>query len=66
MVLPWFYPWFYGSIDHFIPGIQRCGAAIIEARGLSSAASAADAVVDHVHDRVLGARDGDWVSKYLN
>ncbi|MCG8122925.1 MAG: malate dehydrogenase, partial [Candidatus Thiodiazotropha taylori] len=38
------------AIDHFIPRIQRRGAEIIEARGLSSAASAADAVVDHVHD----------------
>ncbi|MEW8624948.1 MAG: malate dehydrogenase [Candidatus Thiodiazotropha sp.] len=50
------------AIDHFIPKIQRRGAEIIEARGLSSAASAADAVVDHVHDWALGTRDGDWVS----
>ncbi len=50
------------TIDHFIPRIQRRGAEIIQARGLSSAASAADAVVDHVHDWVLGTRDGDWVS----
>ncbi|MEJ2394604.1 MAG: malate dehydrogenase, partial [Candidatus Thiodiazotropha sp.] len=50
------------AIDHFIPRIQRRGAEIIEARGLSSAASAADAVVDHVHDWVLGTREGDWVS----
>ncbi|MCG7873044.1 MAG: malate dehydrogenase [Candidatus Thiodiazotropha lotti] len=50
------------AIDHFIPRIQRRGAEIIEARGLSSAASAADAVVDHVHDWALGTRDGDWVS----
>jgi malate dehydrogenase len=50
------------AIDHFIPRIQRRGAEIIEARGLSSAASAADAVVDHVHDWALGTQDGDWVS----
>ncbi len=50
------------AIDHFIPRIQRRGAEIIEARGLSSAASAADAVVDHVHDWALGTREGDWVS----
>ncbi len=50
------------TIDHFIPRIQRRGAEIIQARGLSSAASAADAVVDHVHDWALGTRDGDWVS----
>jgi malate dehydrogenase len=50
------------AIDHFIPRIQRRGAEIIEARGLSSAASAADAVVDHVHDWALGTEDGDWVS----
>ncbi len=50
------------AIDHFIPRIQRRGAEIIEARGLSSAASAADAVVDHVRDWVLGTPSGDWVS----
>ncbi|MEJ2608993.1 MAG: malate dehydrogenase [Candidatus Thiodiazotropha sp.] len=50
------------AVDHFIPKIQRRGAAIIEARGLSSAASAADAVVGHVHDWALGTREGDWVS----
>ena len=46
----------------FIPTVQQRGAAIIEARGLSSAASAASAAVDHVHDWVLGTPDGDWVS----
>ncbi len=46
----------------FIPTVQKRGAAIIEARGASSAASAANAAVDHVHDWVLGTRDGDWVS----
>jgi malate dehydrogenase len=50
------------AIDHFIPRIQRRGAEIIDARGLSSAASAADAVVDHVHDWALGTPEGDWVS----
>lgn len=50
------------AVDHFIPCIQRRGAAIIEARGLSSAASAAGAVVDQVRDWALGTRDGDWVS----
>jgi malate dehydrogenase len=46
----------------FIPTIQKRGAAIIDARGLSSAASAANAAIDHVRDWVLGTRDGDWVS----
>jgi malate dehydrogenase len=46
----------------FIPTVQKRGAAIIEARGASSAASAANAAIDHVHDWVLGTRDGDWVS----
>ncbi len=46
----------------FIPTVQQRGAAIIEARGSSSAASAASAAVDHVHDWVLGTADGDWVS----
>jgi malate dehydrogenase len=50
------------AIDHFIPRIQRRGAEIIEARGLSSAASAADAVVDHVRNWALGTPEGDWVS----
>jgi len=46
----------------FIPTIQKRGAAIIEARGLSSAASAANAAIDHIRDWVFGTRDGDWVS----
>ena len=46
----------------FIPTVQQRGAAIIEARGASSAASAANAAIDHVHDWVLGTPDGDWVS----
>ena len=48
--------------DEFIPAVQQRGAAIIEARGLSSAASAANAAIDHVHDWVHGTADGDWVS----
>jgi len=46
----------------FIPAIQKRGAAIIEARGLSSAASAANAAIDHVRTWVQGTRAGDWVS----
>ncbi|HXF65438.1 MAG TPA: malate dehydrogenase [Burkholderiales bacterium] len=46
----------------FIPAIQKRGAAIIEQRGLSSAASAANAAIDHVRDWIFGTRDGDWVS----
>jgi malate dehydrogenase len=46
----------------FIPTVQKRGAAIIEARGLSSAASAANAAIDHVRDWVAGTRDGDWVT----
>ncbi len=48
--------------NDFIPTVGKRGAAIIEARGASSAASAANAAVDHVHDWVLGTPDGDWVS----
>jgi malate dehydrogenase len=46
----------------FIPTVQQRGAAIIEARGLSSAASAANAAISHVHDWMLGTPAGDWVS----
>jgi malate dehydrogenase len=46
----------------FLPTVQQRGAAIIEARGASSAASAANATVDHMRDWVLGTPDGDWVS----
>jgi malate dehydrogenase len=46
----------------FIPTVQKRGAAIIEARGLSSAASAANAAIDHVRDWVRGTREGDWVT----
>ncbi|MCU1355145.1 MAG: malate dehydrogenase [Acidimicrobiales bacterium] len=48
--------------NDFIPTVQKRGAAIIEARGSSSAASAANAAIDHVHDWVLGTPEGDWVS----
>ena len=48
--------------DEFIPRVAKRGAAIIEARGASSAASAANAAIDHVHDWILGTADGDWVS----
>jgi malate dehydrogenase len=48
--------------DDFIPTVGKRGAAIIEARGASSAASAANAAIDHVHDWVLGTPEGDWVS----
>jgi malate dehydrogenase len=46
----------------FIPVVAKRGAAIIEARGSSSAASAASAAIDHVRDWVLGTTEGDWTS----
>ncbi|WDT93911.1 malate dehydrogenase [Thermoleophilum album] len=48
--------------NEFIPTVQKRGAAVIEARGASSAASAANAAIDHVRDWALGTADGDWVS----
>jgi len=48
--------------DDFIPTVAKRGAAIIEARGSSSAASAANAAIDHVHDWVHGTPEGDWTS----
>ena len=48
--------------EEFIPRVQKRGAEVIETRGASSAASAANAAIDHVHDWVLGTPDGDWVS----
>jgi malate dehydrogenase len=48
--------------DEFIPRVGKRGAEIIEARGASSAASAASAAIDHVYDWVHGTADGDWVS----
>lgn len=48
--------------DEFIPNVQQRGAAIIKARGLSSAASAASAAIDHIRDWALGTPGDDWVS----
>ncbi|MBV2362978.1 malate dehydrogenase [Streptomonospora nanhaiensis] len=48
--------------DEFIPTVAKRGAAIIEARGASSAASAANAAIDHVYDWVNGTPEGDWTS----
>jgi malate dehydrogenase len=49
-------------VDDFIPTVQQRGAAIIKARGLSSAASAASAAIDHMRDWALGTPGDDWVS----
>jgi malate dehydrogenase len=51
--------WYEGT---FIPDVQQRGAAIIKARGASSAASAASAAIDHMRDWALGTAEGDWVS----
>ncbi len=48
--------------EEFIPAVANRGAAVIAARGASSAASAANAAIDHVRDWVRGTREGDWVS----
>lgn len=48
--------------DEFIPTVQQRGAAILKARGASSAASAASAAIDHMHDWINGTPAGDWVS----
>ena len=48
--------------NDFIPTVAKRGAAIIKARGLSSAASAANAAIDHMRSWALGTADGDWVS----
>lgn len=48
--------------DDFIPTVQKRGAAIIKARGASSAASAANAAIEHIRDWELGTPEGDWVS----
>ena len=48
--------------DEFIPAVQQRGAAIIKARGASSAASAASAAIDHVRDWMLGSPAGKWIS----
>jgi malate dehydrogenase len=49
-------------VDEFIPVVQQRGAAIIQARGASSAASAASAAIDHMRDWALGTPEDDWVS----
>lgn len=46
----------------FLPTVQKRGAAVIEARGASSAGSAANAIIDHMRDWVLGTPENDWVS----
>ena len=51
--------WF---INEFIPTVQQRGAAVIKARGLSSAASAANAAIDHMRSWALDTPEGDWVS----
>ncbi len=53
-------------VDHFIPTVQKRGAAIIDARGAASAASAANAAIDHVRSWALGTPDGDWVSMAIS
>ncbi len=52
--------------SEFIPTVQKRGATVIETRGASSAASAANAAIDHVHDWVLGTPPGDWVSMAIS
>ncbi len=49
-------------VDEFIPTVQQRGAAIIKARGASSAASAASSAIDHMRNWALGTNEGDWVS----
>ena len=51
--------------SEFIPTVQQRGAAVIKARGLSSAAAAANAAIDHVRSWALGTPEGDWVSMGL-
>jgi malate dehydrogenase len=48
--------------NYFIPTVQKRGATVIEARGLSSAASAANAAVSHIRDWISGTPENDWVS----
>ena len=50
----------------FIPTVQQRGAAVIDARGASSAASAASAAVNHIRDWALGTPAGDWVSMAIS
>ena len=54
--------WQDWSENEFIPTVQKRGAAVIEARGLSSAASAANAAIGHVHDWLLHSHHNDWVT----
>ena len=51
--------------DEYIPRVAKRGAEVIDARGSSSAASAANAAIDHIHDWSLGTPSGDWVSVAL-
>ncbi len=48
--------------EQYIPRVAKRGAEIIDARGASSAASAANGAIDHIHDWVLGTAEGDWTS----
>nr|WP_164502682.1 malate dehydrogenase [Nitrosomonas sp. GH22] len=48
--------------NYFIPTVQKRGAVVIEARGLSSAASAANAIIDHLRNWFFGTEDGDWTT----
>lgn len=48
-------------VNEFLPNVGKRGSAIIEARGLSSAASAANAIIDQIHDWIIGS-NGDWVT----
>ncbi len=48
--------------NEFIPTVQKRGAAVIEARGMSSAASAANAAISHIHDWMLSSHHNDWVT----
>lgn len=48
--------------EQYIPRVAKRGAEIIDARGASSAASAANGAIDHIHDWVLGTPEGDWTS----
>ena len=52
--------------DEFIPTVQQRGAAIIKARGASSAASAGSSAVDHMRDWVGGSAAGDWLSMAIS
>jgi len=48
--------------NYFIPTVQKRGAVVIETRGLSSAASAANAIIDHLRDWIFGTRENDWTT----